>query len=175
MATFILPSLLRQVTSTTCIICRRTEYHESFNTVDSRLITNTQMPDQAFVCPDCCIYYGFYLVGSFVQMKMVCFRFWIHIKDNQWKLYHIVGWNELDGSHILQDLDGSYHTHYLGTCPYFLRTLLDIVAEVSFECLLRGSCWNVRSLTSMISVKHWQIRKRKALIGKWVVKSAELA
>ena len=83
----------------------------------------TQIPGQAFICPDCCLYYGNYLIRSFIQVKMVDIRLDSNNKECQWKLYLIVGWNELDG----------YQIHFIGTSPYLLRTLLDIVAEVISE------------------------------------------
>ena len=133
MALYILPSLLRQCSTTTCGICKRTEYHESFNTVSCDECMITQMSGQAFICPDCCLYHGSYLIGSFIQVKIVDVRLDSNSKEYQWKLYLIVGWNELDGYHILRDLDGSYQIHFIGTCPYLLRTLLDVVAEVTSE------------------------------------------
>ena len=73
------------------------------------------------------------MIRSFIQVKMVDIRLDSNNKECQWKLHLIVGWNELDGYHILRDLDGSYQIHFIGTSPYLLRTLLDIVAEVISE------------------------------------------
>ena len=79
-------------------------------------------------------------------------------------MFLIVGWNELEGYHILQDLEGAFITHYIGTYPYLLRTLLDIVAEVRIKGYLKSSYRNTKRLIFMISIKQQRKTMRRKSI-----------